>query len=130
MEDSHNYLSIFNFSVFLKMYIFEVETFYLAYYLSSQLNFFSGSMYLEDSCSWWIIFPLSNWSHDNWKNVFFLFPWQRLLGKNPFIKSQLYRVPRIISFVKGFIENVISLSPKHLVQAKLLRKHVNRPVKL
>ena len=35
---------IFNFWVFLKMYIFEVATFYLALYLSNQLNFFSGSM--------------------------------------------------------------------------------------
>ena len=36
----------FNFWVFLKMYIFEAATFYLALYLSNQLNFFSGSMYL------------------------------------------------------------------------------------
>ena len=33
-------------SEFFLMYIFEVETFYLAYYLSNQLNFFSGSRYL------------------------------------------------------------------------------------
>ena len=37
----------FNFWVFLNMYIFEVTTFYLAYYLSNQLSFFSGTMYLK-----------------------------------------------------------------------------------
>ena len=34
----------FNLWVFLKIYIFEFATFYLAYYLSNQLNFFSDSM--------------------------------------------------------------------------------------
>ena len=39
-------LLFFNFWVFVKMYILEVATFYLTYYLSNQLNFFSGIMYL------------------------------------------------------------------------------------
>ena len=36
----------FSLWVFPKMYIFEVATFYLAYYLSNELNFFRAIMYL------------------------------------------------------------------------------------
>ena len=68
----------FNFWVFLNMYIFEVTTFYLAYYLSNQLSFFSGSMYLKIHVFNEGIFLLSNRCIDDWKNVFFLYLGQRL----------------------------------------------------
>ena len=34
------------FWIFVKMYIFEIATFYLVSQLTNHLNFFSGSMYL------------------------------------------------------------------------------------
>ena len=53
---------------------FKIATFFLAWYSSIQLNFFSGSSNLQDSYYWWSIFFLfCNRYLEKWQRVFFLF---------------------------------------------------------
>ena len=56
---------------FHKMYIFDVATFFLHQVLIQPTQFFSCSTNLQNSRFWWSIFPLSNYSYDYWKSVFF-----------------------------------------------------------
>ena len=83
MESFHGMLNCYVFNIwalFLEMHIFEVVTCYITLPWSNQPIFFSGSLnvyYSSFSC----FFPRSNRCYDNWKIVFFLFPWQLLLGK-------------------------------------------------
>ena len=44
-------------ALLLKMYIFEVVTFFSCLMVIQSTQFFSGSSYLWDSCFWWSIFP-------------------------------------------------------------------------
>ena len=48
----------------LKMYIFDVVTFFSCLVFIQSTQFFSGSTYFWDSCFWWNIFPL------NYQNVY------------------------------------------------------------
>ena len=73
------YVFIFHFH-FLKIYIFEVATFYLTLQWSNQLNFCSGGMNLLYSSFWRSFFSLQQLSLWNWE-ISFLLPWQPLSGK-------------------------------------------------
>ena len=58
-------------TLLLKMYLFEIATFFVALYFSSQLNFVRGSSSVKDSCFDEVYFPLCNCCYDNWNSLFF-----------------------------------------------------------
>ena len=78
-----NYNFFFFWFFFLKMRIFEALTFYFPSHLPYAINsifsliVYIYKFYVSDKES----FTLSNHCCDNWKIVFFLLPWQQLLGK-------------------------------------------------
>ena len=82
---------------FLKKYIFEVVAYFLASCLFNQLTFSvavrSYKIHLFGEA---LIFPLSSHCYDNWKSVFFLFPWEPLKQIHSSQSSSLLRQTTLI----------------------------------
>ena len=78
----------FNFCIILlKMYLVEIETFFLVLYFSSQLSFVSGSSNVKGLCFWWSIFSSLQLLLWQMKYLFFhSFPWQ------PWLSWQIHSV--------------------------------------
>ena len=68
-----NVTMFFNFwALLVKMCLFEIATFFVALYFSSQLSFISGSSNVKDSCVFdEVYFPLCNCCIDNRNSLFF-----------------------------------------------------------
>ena len=93
-------------ALFLKMYTFEVVTFFSRLScLSNQLTFsVVVRIYKIHLFGGAFVVPLSNHSFDNWKKEFFLFSWQPLLGK------------QIYSWQSNSLSTQINLTPKNWSQ--------------